>query len=129
MLFRSSRRNTATGVEAAVVTRAKALILWYTLFVDPVPGPVTLTSQVPHAWLEALDHISETGDMEASVTIDSPDAWWQRGTTHIHATQLTCISLLIVRSSLVDHTCNGYGRRSFTLVVLLVRRFAPLLVE
>ena len=61
-----SRRNTATGVEAAVVTRAKALILWYTLFVDPLPGPVTLTSQVHRAWLEALDHISDAGDMEAS---------------------------------------------------------------
>src|ERR1700760_4390035 len=65
----------------------------------------------------------------ASVTIDSPGPWWRRGTTHIHATLLTCISLLIVRSSLVDHTCNGYGRRPFTLVVLLVLRFAPLLVE
>ena len=61
-----SRRNTATGVEAAVVTRAKALILWYTLFVDPLPGPVTLTSQVHPAWLEALDHISDAEDMEAS---------------------------------------------------------------
>ena len=61
-----SWRNTATRVEAAVVTRAKALILWYTLFVDPLPGPVTLTSQVHRAWLEALDHISDAGDMEAS---------------------------------------------------------------
>ena len=61
-----SRRNTATGVEAAVVTRAKALILWYTLFVNPLPGPVTLTSQVHRAWLEALDHISDAENMEAS---------------------------------------------------------------
>jgi len=41
-----SRRNTARGVEAAVVMWAKALILWYTLFVDPHPGPITLTSEV-----------------------------------------------------------------------------------
>jgi hypothetical protein len=61
-----SRRNTARGVEAAVVTRAKAIILWYTLFVDPLPGPVTLTSKVHHAWLEALNHISDAGNMEAS---------------------------------------------------------------
>ena len=66
LLNTPSRRNTATGVEAAVITRAKALILWYTLFVDPLSGPVTLTSQVHRAWLEALDHIFDTGDMEAS---------------------------------------------------------------
>ena len=61
-----SRRNTAKGVEAAVVTPAKALILWYTLFVNPLPAPVTLTSQVHSAWLEALDHISNAENMEAS---------------------------------------------------------------
>ena len=38
LLNTPSLRNTATGVEAAVVTRAKALILRYTLFVDPLPG-------------------------------------------------------------------------------------------
>ena len=61
-----SRQNTATGVEAAVVTQAKAPILWYTLFVNPLPGPVTWTSQVHRAWLEALDHISDAENMEAS---------------------------------------------------------------
>ena len=61
-----SRRNTATGVEAAVVTRAKARILWYTMFVNPLPGPVTLTSQVHREWLEALNHISDAENMEAS---------------------------------------------------------------
>ena len=66
LLNTSSRRNMARGVEAAVVTRAKALILWYTLFVDPLPGPVTLKSQVHRAWLEALDHISDAGNIEAS---------------------------------------------------------------
>ena len=66
LLNTPSRRNTATGVEAAVVTRAKALILWYTRFVDPLLGPVTLTSQVHRAWLEALDSIADAGDMEAS---------------------------------------------------------------
>ncbi|PUU83746.1 hypothetical protein B9Z19DRAFT_1060675 [Tuber borchii] len=61
-----SWRNTAKGAEVAVVSHAKALILWYTLFVDPLPDPVTLTSQVHPAWLEALHHISDTGNMEAS---------------------------------------------------------------
>ena len=46
--------------------RAKALILWYILFVDPVPGPITLTSEVHGAWLKALDYIADTGNMEAS---------------------------------------------------------------
>ena len=61
-----SQRNKATGVEAAIVTRAKALIPWYTMFVDALPGPVTMTSQVHRAWLEALDHISYAGDMEVA---------------------------------------------------------------
>jgi len=49
----------------AVVTRAKALIFWYTLFVDPLPGPITLTSEVHSAWLKALDYIANGGNMEA----------------------------------------------------------------
>jgi len=61
-----SLRNTARGVEAAVVTRAKALILWYTLFVDLLPGPITLTSEVHGAWLNVLDYIADAGNMEAS---------------------------------------------------------------
>ena len=69
MLNTPSRRNIATGVEAAVLARVKALILWYTLFVDPLPGPVSLTSQVHRAWLEALDHKSDAGDMEAAEEI------------------------------------------------------------
>jgi len=66
LLNTRSPHNTATRVEAAFVTRAKPLILWYTLLVDPLPGSVTLTSQVHRAWLEALNHISDTGNMEAS---------------------------------------------------------------
>ena len=60
-----SRRNPARGVEAAVVMRAKALILWYTLFVDPLQGPITLTSEVQGAWRKALDYIADAGNMEA----------------------------------------------------------------
>jgi len=61
-----SWRNTARGVEAAVVTRATAPILWFTLFVDTLPGPITLTSEVHGAWLKALDYIADAGNMEAS---------------------------------------------------------------
>jgi len=61
-----SRRNRARGVEAAVVTRAKALILWYTLFVDPLPGPITLKSEVHGAWLKPLDYIADARNIEVS---------------------------------------------------------------
>ena len=61
-----SRRNIATGVEVAEVIRVKAFILSYTLFVNQLPGPVTLMSQVHRAWLQALDHISNAGNMEPS---------------------------------------------------------------
>ena len=61
-----SRRNRTRGVEAAVVTRAKALILLYTLFVDPLPGPITLTSEVHGTWLKAVDYIADAGNMSVS---------------------------------------------------------------
>jgi len=50
----------------AVITGAKAFILWYTLFVDPLPGPITLTSKAHGAWLRALDYIADAGNIEAS---------------------------------------------------------------
>ena len=61
-----SQRNTASGVQAAGVRWAKALILWYTLFVDPLVAPMTLTSEGHRAWLKALDYIADAGNMEAS---------------------------------------------------------------
>ena len=54
------------GAEAAVVARAKGLILLYTLFDEPLPGPVALTTQVYRVWLQALNHISDAGNIEAS---------------------------------------------------------------
>jgi len=54
------------GAEEAVVARAKGLILPYTLFDEPLPGPVALTSQVHRVWLQALNHISDSGNIEAS---------------------------------------------------------------
>jgi len=53
------------GAEGAVVAWAKGLILLYTLFDEPLPGPVALTTQVHHVWLQALNHISDAGNIEA----------------------------------------------------------------
>jgi len=62
----NSRRNTSMGAEGAVIARAKGLILLYTLFDEPLPGPVALTTQVHRVWLQALNHISDEGNIEAS---------------------------------------------------------------
>jgi len=62
----NSRRNTAMGAEGAAVSRAKGLILLYTLFDEPLPGPVALTTLVHRVWLQALNHISNAGNIEAS---------------------------------------------------------------
>jgi len=64
----NSRRNTATGAEAAVIVQAKTLILWYTLFVNPLPAPAVLMSEVHHVWMKALEDISDPGNIEPSVT-------------------------------------------------------------
>jgi len=61
-----SWRNTAMGAEGAIVARAKGLILLYTIFDKPLPGPVALNTQVHHVWVEALNHISDAGNIEAS---------------------------------------------------------------
>jgi len=62
----NSRRNTAMGAEGAVVARAKRCILLYTLFDEPLPRPVALTTQVQRVWLQALNNISNAGNVEAS---------------------------------------------------------------
>jgi len=45
---------------------APGLILSYTLFVDPHPGPIPLTSAVHGAWLNALDYIADARNMAES---------------------------------------------------------------
>ena len=62
-----SRRNTATKAEAAAIVRAKTLILWYTLFVNPLPAPAVLMSEVQHVWLKAHEDISDAGNIVPSV--------------------------------------------------------------
>jgi len=51
----NTRPNRAMGAEGAVVAWAKGLILLYTLFDKPLPGPVALTPQVHRVWLQALN--------------------------------------------------------------------------
>jgi len=63
----NSQRNTATGAEAAVIVCAKSLILLYTLFVNPLPAPTVLMSEVHRIWLKALEDISDAGNIEPLV--------------------------------------------------------------
>jgi len=63
----NSRRNTATGAEAGVTVRAKTHILLYTLFMNPLPAPTVLMSEVHRVWLKALKDISDAGNIEPSV--------------------------------------------------------------
>jgi len=60
----NSQRNTAPGAEAAVIVRAKTPLLWYTLFVNPLPAPSVLMSEVHRVWLKALEDISDAGNIE-----------------------------------------------------------------
>jgi len=54
------------GAEGAIVAWAKGLILLYTLFDEQLQGPVALTTQVHGVWLQALNYISDAGNIEAS---------------------------------------------------------------
>ena len=63
----NSRRNRATGAEPAVIVRAKTLILWNTLFVNPLPAPAVLMSEVHRVSPKALEDISDAGNIEPSV--------------------------------------------------------------
>ena len=61
-----SRRNTVTGPERPILERPMTLMLRCTLFDDPLPNAVTLTSQVYMLWGKALDEISDAGNIEPS---------------------------------------------------------------
>jgi len=49
------------------MVRAKTLIVWYTLFVNPLPAPAVLMSEVHRVWLKALEDISDAGNIEPLV--------------------------------------------------------------
>jgi len=62
-----SRRNTVTGVEGEILGVAKDLMLQYTLYVNPLPNPVALTSEVHSVWSRAQDEIADAGNIEPSL--------------------------------------------------------------
>ena len=62
----NSRRNTVTGVEGEILGVAKDLMLQYTLYVNPLPNPVALTSEVHSVWSRAQDEIADAGNIEPS---------------------------------------------------------------
>ena len=62
----NSRRNTATGIEGEILSVAKTLIFCSTLFVDPLPNPIALTSEVYRVRNWAKDEIADTRNIEPS---------------------------------------------------------------
>jgi len=62
----NSRRNTVTDVEGAILGVAKDLMPQYTLYVNPLPNPVALTSEVHSVWSGAQDEIPDAGNIEPS---------------------------------------------------------------
>jgi len=62
----NSRRTTVTDVEGEILGVAKDLMLQYTLYVNPLPNPVALTSEVHSVWSRAQDEIADAGNIEPS---------------------------------------------------------------
>jgi len=60
----NSRRNTVTGVEGEILGITKDLMLQYTLYVNPLPNPVALTSDVHSVWSRAQDEIADAGNIQ-----------------------------------------------------------------
>ena len=57
----SSRKNMLSGPERVILETAKGIVLHQTLFVDPFPGAVGLTSMVHMGWDVAHAKLSESG--------------------------------------------------------------------
>jgi len=62
----NSRRNTVTCIDGEILSVVKTLIFHYTLFVDPLPNPNALTSEVFRVWNRAKDEIPDAGNIEPS---------------------------------------------------------------
>ena len=60
----NSRQNTVTGMEGEILGLTKDLMLPYTLYVNPLPNPVVLTSEVHSVWSRAQDEIGDAGNIE-----------------------------------------------------------------
>ena len=55
-----------TGAEGEILGVAKDLRLQYTLYVNPLPNPVPLTSEVYRVWSCGQDEIADAGNIEPS---------------------------------------------------------------
>jgi len=62
----NSQRNTVIGIEGEILSVAKTLIFRYTLFVDPLPNPIALTSEVYRVSNRGKDEIADAGNIELS---------------------------------------------------------------
>jgi len=62
----NSRRNTVTGVEGEIQGIAKDLMLQYTLYINPLPNPVALMSEVHSVCSRVQDEITDAGNIEPS---------------------------------------------------------------
>jgi len=60
------RRNTVTGMKGEILGVAKDLMLQYTIYVNPLPNPVALTSEVHSVWSRAQDEIADAANIEPS---------------------------------------------------------------
>jgi len=58
------RRNTVTGGQGEILGVAKDLMLQYTLYVNPLPNPAALMSEVHSVWSRAADEIADAGNIE-----------------------------------------------------------------
>ena len=57
---------TVTGIGEEILSVGKTLIFSYNLFIDPLPNPIALTSEVYRVWNRAKDEIADTGNIEPS---------------------------------------------------------------
>ena len=55
-----------TGVEGEILGVVKDLILQYTHYVNPLPNPVALKSEVHSIWSRGEDEIVDTANIEPS---------------------------------------------------------------
>ena len=55
-----------TGVEGEILGVAKNLMLQYTIYINPLPNPVALISEVHSVWSDAQDQITDAGNIEPS---------------------------------------------------------------
>ena len=55
--------NTLTGLEREILGVAKDLLLQYTLYVNPPPNLVALTSEVHSVWSRLQDEIVDAGNI------------------------------------------------------------------